>query len=104
MSNQNREYGKKLTLTLTDGTTKVVTAYGFKAQKITEVLKKLDNNARYVTFPGDNDGDVEYYDIGSASCGFCLVAKVESLARDAENTPCEDALPNCDEDESKSES
>ena len=95
MSNKNREYGKKLTLTLTDGTTKEVTAYGFKAQKITEVLKKLDNNPRYVTFPGADEGEVEYYDIGSASCGFCLVAKVKSLAHDADDTTCGDAVPHC---------
>lgn len=99
MSTQNRKYGKKLTLTLTDGSTKVITETGVGG-KINEIVKKLDNNARYVKFPGDNDGDVEYYDIGSASCGFCLVAKVEQLAEDAANTPCEDALPDCENPQS----
>lgn len=103
MSTKNRKYGKKLTLTLTDGTTKVITEMGVGG-KINEIVKKLDNNARYVKFPGANDGDEEYYDIGSASCGFCLVAKVEQLAEEAANTPCEDALPNCEGEESQSQS
>lgn len=99
MSTQNREYGKKLTIYLTDGTTKEVTEYGVGG-KINDIVKKWDNNARYTKFPGGNDGDVEYYDIGSNACGFCLVAKVEQLAREAENTPCEDALPDCENAES----
>lgn len=99
MSTKNRKYGKKLTVTLTDGSTKEFTEWG-TGGKINEFVKKLDNNARFIKFPGSSDAEVEYYDMGSASCGFCLVAKVESTAREAENTPCEDALPNCDEAES----
>lgn len=97
MSTQNRKYGKKLTLTLTDGTTKQITQWGMNGV-VNEIVRKLDDNARYVHF--EDNGAEEYYDIGSASCGFCLVAKVEPLAEDAENTPCEDALPNCEGDES----
>lgn len=97
MSTQNRKYGKTITLTLTDGTTKQFTQSGLNGI-VTEITRKLENNARYVHL---TDGGVEeFYDIGSASCGFCLVAKVEPTAEDAENTPCEDALPNCENAES----
>lgn len=94
MSTQNRKYGKKLTITFTDGTTKEFTNAG----AVNEIVRKMENNARYVHF--NTEGVEEFYDIGSASCGFCLVAKVEPTAEDAENTPCEDALPNCEGDES----
>lgn len=101
MSTQNRKYGKKLTLVLTDGTTKVFEQSGLNGV-VTEIVRKLEDNSRYVHMTVD--GVEEFYDMGSASCGFCLVAKVEPTAEDAENTPCEDALPNCDEDESQAQS
>ena len=94
MSTQNRKYGKKLTVTLSDGSTKEFTAQG----QPEAFLKLMDNNDRYVKIM-NADSSIEYYDIGSAACGFCLVAKVEPTAEEAENTPCEDALPaDCDEE------
>ena len=95
MSTQNRVYGKKLTVNLTDGTTKVFTQVGLNGV-VTEILRKLDDNPRFVH--ATEDGVENYYDIGSASCGFCKVASVEPTAEEADNTPCEDALPDCDEE------
>ena len=99
MSNQNQEYGKKLTVTLSDGSTKVFEKKG----QPEAFLKLIDNNSRFVKIKNDDDS-IEYYDIGSASCGFCLVAKVEPTVKDVDNTPCEDALPADCEDESKAQS
>ena len=79
-------YSKKLTLHMSDGTTKVFD----DATAANTFLKRLDNDARYVKIMS-SAGHFEYYD--SKDCGFCLVAEVAISSKEVANTPCEEGLP-----------
>lgn len=56
--------------------------------------RMLDDNARYFKV-ADEHGVITYYDINSSACGFCKVATLTPGTKDAEEIPCEEAMPDC---------
>ena len=63
--------------------------------------RRLEDSSRYFHIVTNAEtGEVTYYNIDSASCGFCKVATVTPSTAAAEGVVCEDALPSCDESES----
>lgn len=89
------KYTKTIVLETSDGQ---VTLTGGQARAM---QRKLEDASRYFHLVTDADkGEVTYYNVDSASCGFCKVATVTPGTEDAEGVECEDALPNCDESNS----
>lgn len=84
------KYTKTLVMETSDGQ---VTLEGSEALAL---QRRLDDSGRY--WHVDNGAIRTYYDINSASCGFCKVATVTSGAATAEAIPCEDPMPDCDGD------
>lgn len=81
------EYGKTLKILKSDGTTQE-----FKDSAANAFLKLIDNNPRFVKI-ATAKGAFSYYDINSASCGFCEVAQVTISSEEGTPTACEDGLP-----------
>lgn len=92
--NQPVKYGKKLTLTMSDGTTKEVT--GTLALRI---QKFLEDNPRFIYITDDTDGSVEFYALSQNGCGFCKVAVYEPSATLTDPVVCENGMPNCPGDD-----
>lgn len=92
--NQPVKYGKKLTLTMSDGTTKEVT--GTLALRI---QKFLEDNPRFIYITDDTDGSVEFYALSQNGCGFCKVAIYEPSATLTDPVVCENGMPNCPGDD-----
>lgn len=92
--NQPVKYGKKLTLTMSDGTTKEVT--GTLALRI---QKFLEDNPRFIYITDDTDGSVEFYALSQNGCGFCKVAIYEPSATITDPVVCENGMPNCPDDD-----
>lgn len=89
------KYGKTLTLTMSDGTTKQIT--GTQAQRI---QKYLEDNPRFIYFITNEDtGEIEFYALNDSGCGFCKVAVMAPTAEATDPIDCEDGLPNCPDDE-----
>lgn len=91
--NQPVKYGKSLTMTMADGTTKVIT--GTQAQRI---QKYLEDNPRFIYFLEPDTGKVTFYALSDSGCGFCQVAVYQPSATTADPADCEDGLPNCPDD------
>lgn len=91
--NQPVQYGKKLTLTMADGTTKEVT--GTLALRI---QKFLEDNPRFIYVTNEDTGEVEFYALSQNGCGFCKVAVYESTAALTDAVVCENGMPNCPDD------
>lgn len=87
------KYGKKLTLTMSDGKTKVVT----QGQAL-RIQKFLEDDPRFIYLPGAQEGEIEFYALSSNGCGFCLVADYEPTAELTDPVTCENGLPNCPND------
>lgn len=81
------QYTKKLVIETSDGQ---VTLEQGEAQAL---VRMLDDNPRYFKVADSETGVKTYYDINSASCGFCKVATLTPGTKDAEAIECEDALP-----------
>lgn len=88
--NQPVKYGKKLTLTMADGSTKVVN--GTLALRI---QKFLEDNPRFIYITDDTTGAVEFYALSQNGCGFCKVALYEPTAVATDPVACENGMPNC---------
>ena len=58
------------------------------------IQKMLDDNPRFFKIH-DTAGVVTYYDIMSASCGFCKVLTITPGTKASDEIPCEDGIPNC---------
>lgn len=91
--NQPAQYGKKLTLTMADGTTKEVT--GTLALRI---QKFLEDNPRFIYVTNEDTGEVEFYALSQNGCGFCKVAVYEPTATLTDAVVCENGMPNCPDD------
>lgn len=91
--NQPVKYGKSLTMTMADGTTKVIT--GTQAQRI---QKYLEDNPRFIYFLDETTGKVTFYALSDSGCGFCQVAFYEPSAELTDPIDCEDGMPNCPSD------
>lgn len=91
--NQPAQYGKKLTLTMADGTTKEVT--GTLALRI---QKFLEDNPRFIYVTNEDTGEVEFYALSQNGCGFCKVAVYEPTAALTDAVVCENGMPNCPDD------
>lgn len=91
--NQPVQYGKKLTLTMADGTTKEVT--GTLALRI---QKFLEDNPRFIYITDEDTGEVEFYALSQNGCGFCKVAIYEPTAALTDAVVCENGMPNCPDD------
>lgn len=88
------KYGKTLTLTMADGTTKSVT--GMAAQRI---QKYLEDDRRFIYLNTNVDtGVIEFYALSQTGCGFCKVAVVTPSAQETTPVACEDGMPNCPDD------
>lgn len=82
------KYDKEIVLETSDGQ---VTLKGEAARTM---QRRLEDASRYFRIMGDN-GVVTYYNVDSASCGFCKVATLTPKTSEATPLPCEDALPDC---------
>lgn len=91
--NQPVQYGKKLTLTMADDTTKEVT--GTLALRI---QKFLEDNPRFIYVTNEDTGEVEFYALSQNGCGFCKVAVYEPTAALTDAVVCENGMPNCPDD------
>lgn len=91
--NQPVQYGKKLTLTMADGSTKEVT--GTLALRI---QKFLEDNPRFIYITDEDTGTVEFYALSQNGCGFCKVAVYEPTAQLTDPVVCENGMPNCEGD------
>lgn len=81
------QYGKTVVLETSDGQ---VTVTGIRANAI---LNRLNDSSRYWHF---TQGDSEvYYNVDSASCGFCKVATLTYNSTLIDEVECEDGIPNC---------
>lgn len=88
------KYGKTLTLTMSDGTSKNIT--GAQAQRI---QKYLEDNPRFIYFvTNEAAGTIEFYALSDSGCGFCKVAVLTPSATQTDPVACEDGLPNCPDD------
>lgn len=83
------KYEKTLVIETSDGQ---VTLKGNAGRAM---QRRLEDSSRYFKVMGDN-GVVTYYNVDSATCGFCKVATLTPSAGEAEALPCEDALPDCE--------
>lgn len=83
-----KKYTKKLVIETSDGQ---VTLEGGAARAM---ATRLDDASRYFHLT-TAEGVETYYDVQSASCGFCKVATLTAGSTAAEAIACEDALPNC---------
>lgn len=84
------KYGKKLTLTMADGTTKeVIGTLALRIQKF------LEDNPRFIYITNDETGEVEFYALSQNGCGFCKVAVYEPSAEVADPVICENGLASC---------
>lgn len=83
-----KKYTKKLVIETSDGQ---VTLEGGAARAM---ATRLDDASRYFHLT-TAEGVETYYDVQSASCGFCKVATLTAGSAAAEAIACEDALPNC---------
>lgn len=89
------KYTKTLVLETSDGQ---VTLTGNAARSM---QRRLEDASRYFHLITDTErGEVTYYNVDSASCGFCKVATLTPGTEETEGVPCEDALPDCDESNS----
>lgn len=89
------KYTKTIVLETSDGQ---VTLTGGQARAM---QRKLEDASRYFHIVTDAEkGEVTYYNVDSAACGFCKVATVTPGTEETEGVTCEDALPNCDESQS----
>ena len=89
------KYTKTLVLETSDGQ---VTLTGGAAQAM---QRKLEDASRYFhLITNTATGEVTYYNVDSAACGFCQVATLTPGTEEAEGVTCEEALPDCDESDS----
>lgn len=88
--NQPVQYGKKLTLTMADGSTKEVT--GTLALRI---QKFLEDNPRFIYITDEDTGTVEFYALSQNGCGFCKVAIYEPTAKLTDPVVCENGMASC---------
>ena len=89
------KYTKTIVLETSDGQ---VTLTGNPARAM---QRKLEDASRYFHIVTDaKKGEVTYYNVDSAACGFCKVAVVTPGTEETEGVTYEDALPNCDESQS----
>lgn len=84
------KYGKKLTLTMADGTTKEVT--GSLALRI---QKFLEDNPRFIYITNEETGVTEFYALSQNGCGFCKVAVYEPSAEVTDPAICENGMASC---------
>lgn len=88
------KYGKTLTLTMSDGTTKAIT--GMAAQRI---QKYLEDDRRFIYLvTNEETGQTEFYALSQTGCGFCKVASLVPSATATDPVACEDGMPNCPND------
>ena len=93
--NAPAKYGKTLTLTMSDGTTKAVT--GMAAQRI---QKYLEDDRRFIYLVTNEDtGETEFYALSQNGCGFCMVASLTPTATLTDPIACEEGMPGCPNDE-----
>lgn len=89
------KYTKTIVLETSDGQ---VTLTGNQARAM---QRKLEDASRYFHIVTDADsGEVTYYNVDSASCGFCKVATMTPGTEETDGVTCEDALPDCEESQS----
>lgn len=88
--NQPVQYGKKLTLTMADGTTKEVT--GSLALRI---QKFLEDNPRFIYITNETTGVVDFLALSQNGCGFCQVATYEPTATLTDPVNCENGMASC---------
>lgn len=89
------KYTKTIVLETSDGQ---VTLTGGQARAM---QRRLEDSSRYFHITTNAEtGEVTYYNVDSAACGFCKVAVVTPGTAEAEGVACEDALPDCDESNS----
>lgn len=62
------------------------------------VQKYMEDQPRFFKIMDTAKKETYYYDMGSASCGFCKVATLTSSKEEGEPLECEDPVPNCPED------
>lgn len=86
------KYTKTAVMTTTDGDVTL------KQGEARAVQKFIDDNPRFLKITDGDTGVITYYDMGSASCGFCKVLTITPGTEAADEIPCEDPLPNCPED------
>lgn len=84
------KYGKKLTLTMADGTTKeVIGTLALRIQKF------LEDNPRFIYITDEETGEVEFYALSQNGCGFCKVAVYQPSAELTDPTTCENGMASC---------
>lgn len=89
------KYTKTIVVETSDGK---VTLTGNQARAM---QRRLEDSSRYFhVISNETTGEITYYNINSASCGFCKVATVTPGTAAADGVACEEALPNCDESNS----
>lgn len=87
------KYTKKIVLETSDGQ---VTLTGGQARAI---QRRLEDASRYFHIvTNTTTGEVTYYNVDSASCGFCKVAVVTPGTAEDTAVTCEEALPDCTEE------
>lgn len=59
------------------------------------VQRRMENDPRYFKNYDSTKKEWTFYDMGSASCGFCKVATLTSSKEEGEALECEDPIPNC---------
>lgn len=59
------------------------------------VQRRMENDPRYFKNYDSEKKETIFYDMGSASCGFCKVATLTSSKEEGEPLECEDPVPNC---------
>lgn len=89
MAEAKEKYTKSAVMKTTDGDVKLEQGAARALQKM------LDDNPRFFKLLDADTGVLTYYDIMSASCGFCKVLTITPGAEEADPIPCEDPLPNC---------
>lgn len=83
------KYEKKLVIETSDGQVEL------KGNAARSMQRRLEDSSRYFAVLGDN-GVKTFYNVDSAACGFCKVATLTPSASEADEIPCEDALPDCE--------
>lgn len=88
--NQPVKYGKKLTLTMVDGTTKEVT--GSAALRL---QKFLEDHPSFIYLTNETTGVVDFLTTSQNGCGFCQVATYEPTAELTDPVVCENGMASC---------
>lgn len=63
-----------------------------------DMQRRLEDSSRYWHYLSNpKTGEVTYYNVDSASCGFCKVATLTPGTAATTGVPCEEGIPNCEE-------